>query len=265
MVERMGMGSRKLDSACYTIAGLRALAQLADALGESNAAAYRTSADEVQADFERDWWLEDEGLYADSMHSDGSLQLDDHWTVVLPIQLGLAAPERAQRVMARLERDFVNQWGLVHTRGDDERVWTLPTGLMALAAFQQGRAERGLALTQAIAATTRYGSLGCFKELIPEGLCFIQLWSAALYLQAIYEGLLGINPDAAAHSLQIAPCMPAAFPAVRLRNLVIGTHSLNLNISPRALHLEHIHGSQPLAVTYRGITNSVAPGETLTR
>jgi len=265
MVERLGMGSRKLDSACYYIAGLRALASIARALGLPDADGYEHGAAEAHAAFEQDWWIEEEGLYADSMHSDGRLQLDGHWTAVLPLQLGLAAPERAARVMARLEADFVNEWGLVHTRVADERVWTLPTGLMALACFQQGRAERGLQLTRNIAATAEHGTLGTFKELIPEGLCFVQLWSAGLFLQAIVEGLLGLSPDAPAHALAVDPCMPADAPSVRLEELRVGEHTISLTISPRALRLEHLQGPQPLAVRYAGTTVAVAPGSALER
>lgn len=260
MVERLGMGARKLDSACYYIAGLRALAQLAHALNEPSADAYMQQAALAHSAFERDWWLESEGLYADSMHRDGRLQLDGHWTLVLPVQLGIADPQRAVRVMECLERDFVNAWGLVHTRHTDERVWTLPTGLMALAAFRQGRAELGLALSRAIAQTTRHGSPGCFKELIPQGLCFVQLWSAALYVQAIVEGLLGLNPDASAHRLEVTPCLPAAFPEVQIRNLSIGSHRLNLTITPDSLHLEHLSGSEALIVAYAGKIVTVTPG-----
>lgn len=263
MVERMGMGSRKLDSACYLIAGLRALARLAAALGEGDAADYAAQAEALVRDFERDWWLEGEGLYGDSMHSDGRLQLDGHWTQVLPVQLGLASPERAGLVLARLEAEFVNRWGLVHTRGREEAVWTLPTGLLALAAFQAGRPERGLELARNIALTARQGTLGSFKELIPEGLCFVQLWSAGLYLQAIFEGLLGLRPDAPAHALAIDPAMPEGHPPVSVRGLQMGGHRLNLTISPRALELAHVAGPQALTVSYAGASHSVAPATTL--
>jgi glycogen debranching enzyme len=263
MVERFGMGSRKLDSACYLIAGLRALANLAAVLGEPDAAAYAARAASVNRDFEQDWWLEAAGLYADSMHSDGSLQLDGHWTAVLPVQLGLASPARAARVMASLEAEFVNQWGLVHTRTREESVWTLPTGLLALAAFQQGRAERGLELARNIALTARHGTLGTFKELIPEGLCFVQLWSAGLYIQAIVEGMLGIQPDATDHAVTLAPVMPADHPPVTLRDLRIGGHHLHLTITSRALSLDHVAGPQALTVRYAGTAYTVAPASTL--
>lgn len=265
MVERLGMGSHKLDSACYVIAGLRALSRLAAALGDPEAEAYAARADAVNAAFEQDWWLEDEGLYADSMHSDGRLQLDGHWTVALPVQLGLASPERASRVLARVEAEFVNQWGLVHTRAREESVWTLPTGLLALAMFGHGMAERGLQLTRNIALTARHGALGAFKELIPEGLCFVQLWSAGLYLQCLIEGLLGLDPDAPAHRLAISPALPEGMGPLTLRGLAVGHHRLTLTIAAGTLRLEHHDGPQPLTVVYGGEAAEVAPGTVLER
>ncbi|NJM07258.1 amylo-alpha-1,6-glucosidase [Candidatus Gracilibacteria bacterium] len=260
MVERMGMGSRKLDSACYYIAGLRALAELADALALPDLVGYREHADDLHAAFERDWWMEDEGLYADSLHSDGRPQLDRHWTAVLPLQLNLAAPERAARVMQRIEDEFVNEWGLVHTVEREELVWTLPTGLLALAAFAAGRAERGLALANNIALTAQHGTLGTFKELIPQGLCFVQLWSAALYVQAIVEGLLGLAPDAARHILRVKPCLPESFAPVQLKELHIGEHRLNITVAPHNLRVEHLSGPQAMTVLYGGQTRTLEVG-----
>jgi glycogen debranching enzyme len=260
MVERMGMGVRKLDSACYYIAGLRALADLAAALAMPDVALYHERANRIHTAFERDWWLEDEGLYADSLHSDGTPQLDRHWTAVLPLQLGLASPDRAARVMQRLEAEFVNQWGLVHTVEREELVWTLPTGLLALATFMGGRAEQGLQLANNIALTAQYGTLGTFKELIPQGLCYVQLWSAALYVQAIVEGLLGIKPNAPQHSLAIQPCLPTEFTPVQLQELRIGTHRLNITVAPESLHIEHLSGPQAITVVYGAHMISIAPG-----
>lgn len=260
MVERLGMGERKLDSACYYAAGAAALAKLALALGEPDYARYKVWSEELQANIERDWWIEEEGLYADSMHLDGRLQLDGHWVAVLPVQLGLAAPARAKRVLERITGEFVNEWGLVHTRRHEESVWTLPTGLLALTCFSHGHAEQGLLLTRNIARTAQHGTLGTFKELIPIGLCFVQLWSAALYIQAIIEGLLGINPDAARHSLTIAPCMPPQHPPVHIYGLQVGAHTLDLKVAPNAVQVEHRAGPQPLSLCYGTLITNLDPG-----
>ncbi|MCU0491421.1 MAG: amylo-alpha-1,6-glucosidase [Chloroflexaceae bacterium] len=269
MVERLGMGSRKLDSACYNVAGLLALAEMAEALHDPIAAACKERAQHLHAAFEQDWWMEHEGLYADSMHSDGPLQLDGHWTVVLPAQLGIAPPERTQRILDSIERDYVNEWGLVHTRGDDPRVWTLPTGLLALALFRNGRADAGLRMLLNIGDTIHYGTPGALKELIPEGLCFVQLWSAGLLIQAVLEGLWGLAPLAHKHQLAVAPRLPHGWERLRLNGVRVGPHRLNLALDHGRLTVEHQDGAPPLEVRYQAqvgadwITAHVPAGTTV--
>jgi glycogen debranching enzyme len=260
MVERLGMGGRKLDSACYHYAALLALADLCEALGEDGAA-YRERAATLKARFSEDWWLEEQGLYADSMDTDGARHFDGHWTVALPLQLGLAEGERAARMWERIEREWVNEWGLIHTLEAEPLVWTLPTGLLALAAFEHGRAELGLKLVDNIALTARVGTLGTFKELIPEGMCFVQLWSAGLYLQGVVEGLFGVRPLAHRHRVALRPCLPNAWGRAALHGLRVGEHTINLVVEGGALRLEHVSGPEPLVVTHNGAEASVPAGE----
>ncbi len=252
VVERQGMGSRKLDSTCYLFQALRALRDMATALGEpDDARRYARQLDELGRRFEQDWWLDDQDMYADSLHTDGTPQLDGHWTVVLPLQLGMASDERARRALARIKHEWVNEWGLVHTRAREERVWTLPTGLLALTAFQYDQPDLGLRLLQNIAETASHGTLGAFKELIPIGLCFVQLWSAGLYIQGLLEGLLGLRPLAHIDRLAIAPRLPAAWPAVTLRNLVLGGHLIDLRLTHTSCAVAHVSGVSALDLRYR--------------
>ena len=252
VVERPGMGVRKLDSTCYLFGALRALRGMTAALDmPAEAARYETRLDELRSRFEQDWWLEDEGMYADSLHTDLRPQFDGHWTVALPLQLGMASEERARRALDRIEREWVNEWGLVHTRGRENSVWTLPTGVLALVAFRYGKPELGVRLLNNIAATTERGTLGTFKELIPIGLCFVQLWSAGLYVQGLVEGLFGLRPLAHRHELAVAPCLPAEWPAAQLNGLRVGAHLLDIRVTSGGLRVAHRAGSAPLHLRYR--------------
>lgn len=249
MVERHGMGPFKLDSVAYIYEALLAMAQLADALARPHEAdGWRHTAQALQARFERTWWLADEGLYADSLQRDGTPQLDGHWTAVTPVYTGLAAPERQRIVYDRLRRDFVNEWGLVHTRHHEELVWTLPTGLLALAAFQQGDGAYGTTLLKQIATTADHGSLGLLKELIPEGLCFVQLWSAALLAQGIVAGLCGVRPRAHAHTVHVHPAVPVDVGMLAVTHLVVGAHVFDLDVSAHLIRIVHQSGPQSLCV-----------------
>lgn len=193
MVEREGMLPLKLDAVCYTWRALQDLAAMANALAHygyadlnyaADAAEAQQWADAIAASFERDWWIEAAGLYADSLGWDGTQQLDRHWTQIVPLEVGLARADHAVRVLDVIEQTWLNAHGLPHTQGADERVWTLGNGILAVIAARHGRRALAERLLRAIAETLHHGQLGLFEELIPHGLCFVQLWSAALFLEA---------------------------------------------------------------------------------
>jgi glycogen debranching enzyme len=246
------MGACKLDGVCYLYQALTALRDMALTLGRpGDAVRFAGYAGELAARFESDWWIDHEGMYADSLHLDGRQQFDGHWTVLLPVLTGIAAPEHAQRVLHRIMREWVNEWGMVHTRSADMRVWTLPTGLLALAAFRNGKADTGIQSLRAVGTTARYGTLGTLKELIPQGLCFIQLWSAALFVQGITEGLFGLSPHAHRHELVIEPHLPPGWSGATLHGLRVGDQTLELHVTPEYAEIRLLKGDTPLLARYR--------------
>lgn len=267
VVEVVGMGAYKLDVVCYLYQALRSLREMALALGRTDdAVRFARYAGELAARFEHDWWIAHEGMYADSLHLDGRQQFDGHWTAILPVLTGIASPERAQHVLNRVMREWVNEWGMVHTRDADSRVWTLPTGLLALAALHNGSANTGVRLLRCIGETARHGTLGTMKELIPQGLCFIQLWSAGLFLQGVTEGICGLDPQAHRHELTIEPHLPSAWKSAALYGLRVGDHTLDLRIALQEVEIHHLKGDTDLHIRYRSApdqvwrTTRLAPG-----
>jgi hypothetical protein len=263
MVERHGMGPFKLDSVAYLYHALQALMIMAEVLGDDAAAhTWRDAAAQLATRFEQEWWIEDEGLYADSLQRDGTPQLDGHWTAVVPGHTGLAEPTRRQRVYQRMMRDFVNQWGLVHTRGREELVWTLPTGLLALEAFAQSDVETGLHLLRNIGVTSEHGSLGLLKELIPQGICFVQLWSTGLFAQGITQGLFGLAPDATKRHLALDPQLPADWPEMALRDIACGDARFAITVTAHEVRVEYLAGTTPWMITVAGCgQQQLEPGQ----
>lgn len=251
MVEVSGMGEEKLDSAAYTWSALHALARMARVLGDpaTERKALDWAENRIQARFDADWWDAGGGTYAMSLKDPGNVRAPvPHWAVVVPLEVGLAEPERAQVTFSTLRAHYLNQWGLKHTAGDDERVWTLPTAALSRAAFRYGETELGFAMLDHIAATLDTGSIGLFHELIPQGACFVQLWSAATFLRGVIEDLLGIEVYAAEHTVRVAPQLPAAWVDAELRGLSFGGHTLHLTLTRLSLKIEHVSGSAALTV-----------------
>ncbi len=250
MVEVEGMGPEKLDTAAYTWSALLAITEMATALGDNkNAALARSKAEALASHFDADWWDEESGAYAMSLADPGNARLPvPHWAVVVPLEVGLAPEVHAAATFATLRREYLNRWGLKHTVGSDERVWTLPTATLSRAAYRYGELDLGEAMLRRLADTLQHGSIGLFHELIPEGACIVQLWSAATFLRGIVEDLLGVQVNAAQNTMRITPRLPRAWESVRLENLRFGDHRLDLRFKPGKIEIEHIAGVAPLVV-----------------
>ena len=229
MVERSGMGPEKLDCACYLYKAILDLSQMAVALNkDEEAIQYTDLAEEIKQSFNADWWIEAEGMFADSLARDDSRRLDDHWIVAVPMEVGIADQEKGAQALERINQEWVNEWGLVHTKRLEETVWTLPTGVLAQAEFNYGNVEMGTRLIGDIARTIEYGMLGALSELIPQGGDFMQLWSTAMFLSGITEGIFGLEPLAHQHRLVLSPQLPKGWEFARLEGVEVGLHTIDI-------------------------------------
>jgi glycogen debranching enzyme len=253
LIEREDMGAEKLDSAAYTWAALRALEQMAGAMGDTpTAARARARGDEVAAGFDAAWCDPAEGTYAMSLDEPGNSRRPvPHWAVIVPLEVGLASAEHAATTFTTLQERYINQWGLKHTVGNDERVWTLPTATLSRAAYRYGQAELGFQMLQQLSATLDHGSIGMYHELIPDGLSFLQLWSAATFVRGAVEDLMGVQVRADLHSVRLAPELPTGWETVELEKLTFGGHTIKVRVTSTGLTVIHLSGPAPLTVTTR--------------
>jgi glycogen debranching enzyme len=251
MVERPGMGSEKLDAACYLWDALRDLAQMAEVLGDADTAdRAEATAETLESAFDADWWVPDEQLYADSLLDKNRPRFEGHWTVAVPLEVGMAPADHGLSSLARIQSEHLSEWGLVHTRDQDERVWTLPTGVLSRGAYRYGDPDLGFRLLTDIASTLEQGAIGCFHELIPKGLSFIQSWSAGLFLKGTVEDLMGLDPRADRHEVTVSPRLPSALEFAELINVPIGNHTLDVRAERERTEIRHQSGPAPLIIRY---------------
>jgi len=269
MVERAGMGPEKLDAACYLWKALGDLAQMASILGDVDTADLaQSAADALQAGFDGDWWLPGEQVYANSLlrYKDRPRH-DGHWTVAVPLEVGIAPADHARLSLTCIGRDHLTEWGLVHTLGDDDRVWTLPTATLSRGAYRYRHPEMGLQMLRNLAQTLDHGSIGLFHELVPEGMSTLQLWSGATFVRGVVEDLMGISVRADLHAVTVAPQLAAAWDSAELENLRFGEHTITVRATHAGITVTHTSGPAPLSITYRAAdqtetTFTLEPGET---
>lgn len=241
IIEVNGMGEEKLDSAAYTWAALRAVRAMAETLGdEAHLRQAQAWIEKIEAHFEEDWWDPSGGCYAMSLLDPGNARYAvPFWAIIVPLEVGLASPEHAAAMFTLLREQYIDSWGLQHTAGHKSRIWTLPTGTLSRAAYRYGENELGFEMLHHLADTLGAGSIGLFHELIPEGACIIQLWSAALMVRGVVEDLLGIRVQAAEGRVVIAPHLPADWSSAALENLVFGPYRLRITVTPGWMEIEN--------------------------
>jgi len=270
MVEREDMGARRLDVAAYAWAALGALGRMADVMGDVDTAARaRVRAEQVAAGFDAVWWDPATATYAMSLDGLANERMSvPHWAVVVPLEVGLATPEHAATTLATLMERHVDRWGLVHTVGEDPRVWTLPTAAMSRAAYRFGQPRLGFEMLRRLSATLDHGSIGMHHELLPEGLSVLQLWSAATFVRGVVEDLLGIAVRADRHAVTLSPRPPAEWGTFDLDRLGFGGHVISVRVTPSGSTMSHLSGPADLSVTHPALdgtqsTTVVAPGGTM--
>lgn len=268
LVECEDMGPKKLDSAVYTWAALGALAQMADVMGDTDTATRsRSRADQIAASFDSDWWDAANGTYVTSLAQFTNQQIPaHHWAVITPLEVGLATPEHAATTFAALESHYITSWGLKHTANEDARVWTLPTAMLSQSAYRYDHPKMGFEMLQHITDTLDHGSIGMYHELIPEGLCFVQLWSAGAFVRGVIEDLMGVRVEAHLHTVNLTPQLPEGWDFAELENLRFAGHVLTVRVTRQALTITHVSGPAALTVVYhlpdgKEATQTVQPGE----
>src|SRR5215211_5188664 len=223
MVERTGMGEEKLDNTVYTWQALRALQRMAESKGDTATATWADGkADAMEAKFDAAWWMGDGSgnnleLYADSLDDPGDVKLQQkHWINATPMETLLAPQNRATAALDTLESsDFTGSCGLFHTGAGggptgagEQKCWTLPTSVMAVAEANYGRLgdKQAPFYMKSIANQLDLEMPGALPEISPspeydpfvdfrERAMFMQAWSSSGVPWPVINNFLGIRPD----------------------------------------------------------------------
>jgi hypothetical protein len=185
------------------------------ASAERAAAVFRRLLDEAEADPEqqrkRPWLLK-------------------NWSIVSPLEAGLAPGDRATRTLDRMEGpEFTGRWG-VYIDGIQQRaMMSISTGVVAVAEALYGRPERALAYIRMMTDTLDMQMPGAIAEMSPDYGCFVQAWSGYGVAWPVVTGIFGVRPDTHHRRVELSPHFPADWSDAHLTNLVIGTNSLDLH------------------------------------
>jgi hypothetical protein len=276
IVENPALGGEQLDVAAETIQALAALRDMAAAMKDTATASWAAQRERAMLAAFGQWWIASQNLYADSIctSAGGScaapgLKLQQRWHITdAPMEQDVAPVASADAALARMEGPtFTGSCGLyVDGVGgpmgvSGQTCYLLGTGAMARAEANYGRLPQSIGYLDKVASQLTVEMPGSLPELAASAQYnpfepftsranVMQAWSSYGLLWTVVNDLLGVSPDAPAHSVAVVPEVPPAWPAMSVGNLRVGNAILGERASHRgAAYRTEVTGSHGLALT----------------
>ncbi|MBF2074971.1 MAG: amylo-alpha-1,6-glucosidase [Synechococcales cyanobacterium C42_A2020_086] len=214
---------------------------------------WQEEAKELQARFNRDFWVEDQGYCAMALDGDGNPVDGIGSNPGHCLSLGILYPEKARSVAERLRApDMFNGWGIRTLSSLSPAynpmgyhigsVWPHDNALIALGLRTLGLTEQALEVAQGIIDMTlqqpyqRPPELFCGYERTVDNspvrypvACSPQAWATGAIFQFL-QIMVNLVPDAPSNCLRVIdPALPESVHHLSLQNLRIGETLLDLD------------------------------------
>jgi Amylo-alpha-1,6-glucosidase len=238
----------ELYQASLGLEATRAFSHLAHLLGKED------SAKELQQRFDRmlpvldkTFWSPEKKIYAYALDTNGNRVDVASVLAMVPMWFKQFDGEQARSmidVLASPEHD--TDWGMRILSSRDPKynpggyhygtVWPLFTGWASIGEYRYHRPFPGYSNLRANALLTLNGSLGHVAEVL-SGDYFQtlatgtphQIWSAAMVVDPLLSGLLGLQANATSCQLDFAPHVPADWSSFSVNNVRLGAVTLNMD------------------------------------
>ncbi|MFZ0478061.1 MAG: amylo-alpha-1,6-glucosidase [Terriglobales bacterium] len=238
----------ELYQASLGVEAAKALSHLAHLVGKEDVAS------ELAQTFDRQnllldttFWSADKQIYAYALDSNGKRLDVASVLAAVPMWFGQLNNEHAQKMIETLAGfDHQADWGMRIMSSNDPNydpggyhfgtVWPLFTGWAAIGEYRYHRPLPAYANLRANALLALDGSLGHVTEVLSGDYYQTlatgsphQIWSAAMVVNPLLSGLLGLSTDAASCHLVFAPHVPADWNSFSVENVRLGGGTLNLH------------------------------------
>jgi len=229
------------------VEALRALAHLASQTGKADLSKELLSAFEKQkAAFNSVFWSPEKQSFAFALDQQNRRVDELSVLTTVPMWFGLTDAQKSESTIHQLAgEDHQADWGMriISNRSPlfngggyhYGSVWPLFTGWASVGEYRYHQAFQAYANLRANALLALDGSLGHVAEVLsgdyyqplstnsPH-----QIWSAAMVLSPILRGMFGIETDARAHTLRLAPHIPAEWGSFAVEAIPLGNELISV-------------------------------------
>jgi glycogen debranching enzyme len=192
------------------------------------------------------FWSEEKKIYAYALDRDGRRSDVASVLATVPLWFGLLDEDHAQPMIDQLaDSDHQTDWGMRIVSSQNPlynpggyhfgSVWPLFTGWAAVGEYRYHRALPAYSNLRSNALLALDGALGHVTEVLsgdyyqplstssPH-----QIWSAAMVVSPLLQGLLGLEIDATSRQLRFAPHVPAGWKSFEVQNIRVAGSVVDL-------------------------------------
>jgi glycogen debranching enzyme len=230
------------------VEALRAFSNLERLLGDSATSTdAATQFDRQKKVLDDAFWSPEKQIYAFALTKDGKRADEPSVLTTVPMWFGLPEQDHANQMITQLStEDHDTDWGMRIISSQASRydgsgyhfgaVWPLFTGWASVGEYRYHRALPAYFNLRANALLATDGSLGHFSEVLsgdynqsfstssPH-----QIWSSAMVVSPLLRGMFGLQTDAEAHQITLAPHVPSDWASFAIHNVRAGTVSVDFH------------------------------------
>ena len=234
-------------------ASLERFARMAEAMGEPKLAAEaRAEHERAIAALDGKLWIPSKGQYAFAVLEQGKINETMTAWPATAMAFDVFDKAKGRQMAERMARsDLMTDWGarplsttsklfdpLHYNNG---AVWPFVTGWVATAQFRYGNPHAGWQALRAIANTTFDEARGRNPEVISGRVYKAldtavpqQFFATSMILTPLLRGMMGLEVDAPAGTLTVAPWLPPGQGEATIRNLAVGALRVDLVVTDGA-------------------------------
>ena len=145
-----------------------------------------------------------------------------NWVIATPMETGIAPRARAIRLLDKIRKENVGEFGPFLSAVERQAMMTISTGVQAVSEGNYGRTDQALWYVDRIVQTFNRRSPGSIAEMMPDYGCFTIAWTSYGIVLPLIQHVFGIQPDAANKTVVFDPHLPTGWENVSIDNLPIG-------------------------------------------
>ena len=152
---------------------------------------------------------------------------NENWVISTPMETGIAPRDRAIRLLDRVRRENVGEYGPLLSPVEEPRMMTIATGVQAVAEAQYGRIDEAMWYVDKIVKTFNRKLPGSISEMMPDWGSFTIAWTMYGIVVPMIEHVFGIHSDAINKTVTFDPHLPTGWEDIGIEGLPVGSNTVS--------------------------------------